>query len=746
MATLIERREKQQRIKVGKTPIGRSGNYILSGIHSEDHLQEMIGIEGMLKIDKMLRSDTQCQKIYAAITNPIKSADWDIPPLSEDVKDIEAATLMKQIFMKNPHKPWGQQQHETLMAPFYGHSVFEMTFENISDDELGEYTNINLAYRKQNTLEEWHYDEATEELISIKQRQIGDVPVDVDIPAENLIIFYFQKLGIDSGFGLMRPLYGPYKRKKLYKEVQAIGMERSAIGSPMLGVPDDVKPDSEDYTNAESALADYTTGESSYIMFPKSWDLKIDNNNTFDPEKAQVVIKAEDEDSAGAVLATFLELGIKGNAGALALGKGLADFFLAGIQYIAEESVIGVYNRTLIPLAMKLNFSDKRKLPIMTVANISEKAGKALMDVITGYTKAGVITKDEQLEDHVRAVHDLPKKAEGTIEDNKKVKGGEDDEEDDDEENGEKPKQQIELAETGKKGIAKFIQDQGDKIAEIIRINLKVTKEKMVADIIRKYKQLADDKKLKALDGLVPGNKIQLKKQLKSALSSTASKALDEVIDEVGLRTSVKLKSSEHDLLRIKHLVGDCGSIKLSEFSRLPEHVRLLLAKQAEIMGERLVSEMDDRVSFQFMSSERRTQDVRLIEQQMNEVADKYIESGSISTAGHNAAALMTNDTRAAYFFTPEVRNQIHSFTYINDDPKADICQYLADLTVAVTDEASLSYNPPLHHNCKTYLRSNLVGSRRAKKIDKDNAIRKAAPSEKALKSITLSEVYCGHH
>jgi hypothetical protein len=742
-------KRNKKTVIINQKPKGRSGNYILSGVHSDDHLQEMQGVAGMIIMDKIRISDPQSRKVYASIVNPIKSANWDIPPLSNSKKDVETAELLKHAIFKNPNKKWAQTLHEALLAPFYGHTVFEKTYENVIDNEFpGGLTIINMAFRKQSTLEEWNYDPGTEKLKNILQRVSGDIPVDgVEIPAEDLIIFYFERTGNDNGLGLYRILYGNYKRKLMKRQVEAVGTERSSIPTPTLGVPDDIDVNSEDYQIAEENLALYTIGENAYIMYPKSWDLEL-NNNTFDPSKIQASIKAEDEESSGAILATFLELGIKGNAGALALGKGLADFFLKGIEYIAKEVICDVYNTEIIPELGRLNFFDNRPLPEMVASNISETAGKELMETITGYTKAGVMEKDEQLEDFVRDSHGYPKKAEGE-------EGGKDpddlkDPPVEEEEIDDEIEEEIELAEEpkgeqGKKGPAKLIQVQGEKVTETIRTNLKITKEKLITDIMRRYKQLPDSKKINAINDLVPGNKNALKKQLKSALTETGFKSLDQVSDELGLGT-VKLKSSDHELTRMKLLLGDCGSIKLAEFSKLPEHVRLLIAKQASIIGERQVSELSDRVSFQFMGAERKYQDPRVIKQEMEEIADKYIEGATLSTAGQNVSALIVNETRNAYFYAPEVRQQIHSFTYVNDNPKSDICQYLEGLTVAVNDEASLTYVPPLHHNCKTYVRANLVGSQFAKKIDKEKGIVKLAPPEKAIESITLKEVYNGYH
>ena len=115
----------------------------------------------------------------------------------------------------------------------------------------------------------------------------------------------------------------------------------------------------------------------------------------------------------------------------------------------------------------------------------------------------------------------------------------------------------------------------------------------------------------------------------------------------------------------------------------------------------------------------------------MEQAATEAVESANIQTAGNNAAAFATNEARNAFFFDDEVLETINSFTFVNVDPQAQICKELAGRTFAKNDAEFMRFNPPLHHNCKSYLKANLT----EKEIQGLPTI-----TEGARKSITLGE------
>lgn len=105
---------------------------------------------------------------------------------------------------------------------------------------------------------------------------------------------------------------------------------------------------------------------------------------------------------------------------------------------------------------------------------------------------------------------------------------------------------------------------------------------------------------------------------------NVSGKALDMAREEVPEKKNVKLKAQD-----IK-LPDDLPGFKFQEFSRLPKHVQLLLARQTEQLVEKFSGDATDRVAFQFQSSESSSLDPRVLEDDMRKAADQFI-NGEIS-------------------------------------------------------------------------------------------------------------------
>lgn len=745
MADKLEDRDKAT---FKPTPVGKTGTLISSGIVLEEYLNELIGQEGHERYDKMRRSDSQIRKILAAINGPIKAATWMVSPASEDTIDIEAAALMEQILFKDIN--WNAKLSEMLTFIPHGHSIFEVSHRNVVNSELGPYTGLlELGFRKQATIRYWHYDRSTSSLESLEQYQSGDLEVDTKIPAENLAIFFNEQEGSDSGFPILRPLYGPYKRKLLTETLKMIGIERFAIQTPTLQFPSNISPNDREYKEALNVVENFTSGENAFIMYPEGWTLDLSANGQFDPMKLEDSIKREDEKMASAIVATFLELGTGGNGGAFALSENLERFFSVVIEGFAKV-IKDTINCDIIPNLVRLNFADRVKtMPELTFSGITDRAGKNIMEIITGYVSGGVIEKDEQLEDYVRRIHKLPKKAEGEALDNEEseentedVDNNEDDkddvedvaEADDGPDDGPAKDDDSKQFAERKLSPKSLIVNQGKVISSVIRDKMTFSSEKLINDIMNRYKKESKATKLNALAGVKIGGQAQYKRVLRGTLSTTAGDALDMVALEVPVEGKVKLKNN--DSLEAFLLADDAALIKgtKSIFNNLPKHVKLLVEKQSAKIVDSSLKNLEDRVAFQFMSDAQSIQDENRIRQNLEDVAKEEIEAAKYDTAGINAASQTVNQSRNAYLFSPDVVENVYAFRFTNSSPKSAICSTLAGRVFSTNDAEFAAFSPPLHHNCKSYLSAILVSGKSRPAIEPLPPI-----SEQARKSITLS-------
>jgi len=376
-----------------KKSVGASGTEISANTYTEEYLTALRGYQASAVYDKMRRSDAQIKKILNAIMNPIKSAVWEIVPASDSKQDLSAAALIKQILFKD--MSWIKKLSEILTFLVHGFSCFEIIHENKINKEIGEYTGLSdMAFRHQSTLTEWEHDRTSGKLAKIHQIQTGDLYTNVWMSAENLLLFFNEQEGDNNGVSILRPLYGPYKRKLLCQELKIIGIERFAIPTPLVKAPSNIKPSDAEYKSAITVFEEFTSAENSYIIYPEGWEVEL-VTNTFDPSKVEATIKAENEEMSGAIVAMFLELGTGGNSGAYALGTDMSDFFLTGIEHYATI-IKDAINTELIPNLIYLNYGDSINIcPELSVSGISDKAGLELMQVLTGYSNAGLFQFQE---------------------------------------------------------------------------------------------------------------------------------------------------------------------------------------------------------------------------------------------------------------------------------------------------------------------------------------------------------------
>lgn len=732
---MAEEFKEKENTKTNFKETGKSGTFITSNNIQNDYLSDLNGTDGQDLYSKMLLSDSQIRKLYHAVSNPIKSAVWTVEPASDETKDVEAAALMEQILFQDLPMGFVAKLDEILTFPWHGHAVFEVIHANINSKEFGQYTGLkNIAYRDQRTLDKWNFSREGI-LESIHQKQSGDVEVDADILAETLLIFYNEQKGNDSGFPFCRMLYGNYKRKLLYKQLQAIGIEKGAIGVPELSLPPTVDFESDEYASAVSQLEAYTQAENAFFILPSGYELTLNQGNTFDPAKVQIAIKSENEEISGSLVAMWLEMGIGGNS-AVGSSTGIsADFFKDGIEYLANK-VADPFNLKLIPNLMALNFGDSiTAMPKLVHSGIADEAGKELMEVVTGYVKNGVIQADEPLEDHVRKAHNLPSKAEGEILDNKTTQDKDDPDPEPPKDKKVEEVKDVELSTKSKKKTPKdLIELQSPKISADLTRAMEFSSAKYINDVMARYRQLPTSRKQKATDKTIMGGEGKLKKALRKTLTQTTNLSIDMARKEVPSKKDIELSDSRRELDRMTLKFEDTMDIKLNEDSKLPKALQVLVIKQSELITVDTLEELKKRVDFSYSSIEVKSADENIIKQSMEEAADKYTESSVIALKGTNAASLMVNEGRDTFFFEPEVLEEIHSFTFMNIAPKSAICRELAGVTFHTNDAESLRYSPPLHHNCKSYIRANLKVSKGVEKLD----LSTLSPTAEAKKSVTL--------
>lgn len=721
----------EKTIVIQTEALGSSGTEIYAGYISEEYLETLTGSERACLFDKMRRGDARVKMCLSAVKNPIRSASWEWHAGSDGEEFQKHADFVEYVIFKNSKKKKRDLKNELMSVADFGHAVFERVHQNVMNDKAwGSFTGLkSLGWRSPKTLERFNVDKDSGDLKTVTQIVSGDLSRSVDMDARFLTVMSLDKEGDNyEGVSMLRPCYGAWQRKQVYLKLMAIGIEKFAVPAPIAEVPEG-KENSKQYEMLIKALKKYTSHQSNYLTYPQGWKIEV-KANPFDPEKVKKAIDFENTEMTFAFLANFLELGQGGGGGSYALSNDLSDFFLGGLEYIAE-TICDALNEVAKEL-IDLNFGPQEFYPELKITGISDKAGKEFAEVLGILRQHDYLVPDDNIEISLRKRLGLPEMKE----DDRRAKSQSPS-------FGAPPPQdplpsdekkspllnetslvqtRIMLAE-GK--IQKEIEKHSDGLKEILQKHLKIASESLKKDLVKEYKSLPDSSKVNAVKGVSAKKTKAFRDDLKKALAEMAFQALDQAKKEVPKAKDVKLTEK-------------IDSIQLREFEDLPLVIRRLLLTQSGLLVDTTINDLDKATLFAFSDSVNSTDSLRIIESDIDDATQKVIEGSSVRVAAANVAARVVNESRNAFFFDSRVLQEIESFTFVNGDPKSAICQDLAGTTFPKNDPMASRYYPPLHHNCKSILVPNLVGARNNPKVS-ESGLRPSSP--KLEKEITLKEM-----
>lgn len=410
-APIIYRNLRASIAAIKSKSIGSTGTEVYAGYFAEEYLTKLRGNKLAIEFDKFRRSDPQAKMLLLSVKNPICKATWEIEAASDDPLDKDIAALIEHIIFHDLGRSFPKKLREILSFVDFGHAVIEKTFKLVENHpDFGTYHGIkSLDLVSAKTIEQWVVDKDTKKLSQITQQANGDLQnnASIPIPAEYLMVFTLDQEGSNyEGISWLRPCYGNWFLKNLYKKLNGIGIEKFAVPSPIVHFTQGVQNDPQ-FDLILEALTLYTSGEANYMTIPKGFDVTFERN-VYDPEKVEKSIDAEDRRMTKAFLANFLELGTGGNGGAFALSTDLSDFFLSGLTFVADE-VADVFNENLIPELVKYNFGPQHKYPKLKHSGIDDKAGKELAEVYKTFVETKLITPSDQDEISLRKRYGLGK-------------------------------------------------------------------------------------------------------------------------------------------------------------------------------------------------------------------------------------------------------------------------------------------------------------------------------------------------
>lgn len=382
--------------------IGQSGTAIYGGIITlEEYNSKLKGKAGLRIMDTMRRSDATVRATLQVCKLPILSTKWYIRPASEDEADLKHARHIERELMKR-NVVWHDFLREGMTFFDFGHSVCEKTLE-IVDFEGERLIGINkLAFRKQTTIMQWQMDDGKP---GIKQLLTTGEPV--NIPMAKLIVFTHDKEGDNyEGVSLLRYAYKHWDIKDKLDRINAVALEKMAVGVPVLKKPPDA--DQDDLTKAREAMRQFRANEEGYQEIPMGWELEMldmKGNSTRDVIPS---IQYHDRQITMSVLAQFLTLGASDASGSRAVSQDHSKLFLLSEEAVARNIQNTVQSQLIKPLC-DMNFSDmKNGYPTLEFARIGDEDISNMADAVSKFIAAGALTPDPESEEYIRGVLHLP--------------------------------------------------------------------------------------------------------------------------------------------------------------------------------------------------------------------------------------------------------------------------------------------------------------------------------------------------
>lgn len=275
--------------------------------------------------------------------------------------------------------------------------------------------------------------------------------------------------------------------------------------------------------------------------------------------------------------------------------------------------------------------------------------------------------------------------------------------------------------------IKKQITESADALKEVMLEGMGEIAGNLIKQIMATYRSVPNSKNMDAVLGLKPKGISAYRDNLLKAMAIVATEALDQVKKEIPKK--VKLSEWKEE------------SVMLGEFDDLPASIKTRLYRQMQLILGKQTDDVQNILMFQFSNSVNSTDSEDQIQNDLEQEAEDYLSGPAISSGANTIASQLVNEARSAYFENDDVTEQLDALEFVNEDPVSQICQDLAGTVFSPDDPGRDRYQPPLHFNCKSWIRPILKGNLGNKEIEQ------LKPSTKKLESqIQFSEnLGCAH-
>lgn len=367
----------------------------------------------------------------------ISRVTWDfVPPVDASSTDIARATAV-QTMMDDMEQSWGSFIESVVPYLEYGFAVNEKVLRRRLNRNGSKYNDGLVGIRKlptrnQESIEEWRFDDAGEELLAVAQslrylengyrysNRTNDHGF-LEIDREKFLLFSASSTkGNPQGNSIFKSIYLAFKQMSTLQEQELLGIAKDVQGILKIGLPPQYL--SPDATDADKAVAtafktiidNYNAGRQRGLLVPHVIDgetkqalftydlLESKGQAKYDTE---AVIKRLQGDILSALSVDILKLGE--NAGSFSLAEAKTSVLSLAIDYRLKE-IKEVLNTDLRLTLYQMNGWDTSKMGEFVYSDVEEVSLEEFSKAIQRVASTSMIEVDRQVLNRIRQVLKMP--------------------------------------------------------------------------------------------------------------------------------------------------------------------------------------------------------------------------------------------------------------------------------------------------------------------------------------------------
>jgi hypothetical protein len=385
--------------------IGSTGTRWRRVLGGQEYNPDVRGITGYNTFDRMRRSDATVSQALKTAKTPVLEAEWWVDPANnEDELAVRQAEFISKALFEWQSIGWMQFMTETLTMLDFGYSFFEKVFTFHRWKGHDRVIWRKFAPRAITDVDDWEYDaKGGPDFVRMTN---FDGFTGIIIPIEKLLVFsYRRESGNVEGISALREMYKHwYYKENLYK-VDAIQKERHGVGIPIIKLP-------PNFSTTDKQLADelgrnLRTNEWAHVVLPPLWELEFAQVGGHTVDVLQS-INHHDAKLIDSVMGGFLTEMERSDA------QVMLDIFMKSSRYLADI-IREVINKFAIPELISYNWPNVNDFPELRVRHIGQVTDlRTISFTVRNLVGAGVIKPDDQLEEFMRDLNDLPRRDKAT--------------------------------------------------------------------------------------------------------------------------------------------------------------------------------------------------------------------------------------------------------------------------------------------------------------------------------------------